>query len=89
MLIIQCWAGRNYLPFRLFDKNYLQYAIAVLIMTIAVFIISNLIFESTVWKVTIGTAIGAISYGIVLFCLRNKVLLEILRFSKNTITKKC
>lgn len=87
VLIIQCWAGRNYLPFRLFDKNYLQYTVAALIMTIAVFI-SNLIFDNTVWKVTIGTLIGAISYGIVLFCLRNKVLIEILRFSKITVTGK-
>lgn len=86
VLVIQMWGGRRYIPFSFFERCYLHYVIAALVMAGFVFPIT--IWISNVgWLLPISVLVGGIVYGGVLFMMKDALFMETIAFIFRRIKK--
>lgn len=77
VLLIQITAGRKHFGFNLLNKNYLNYIIATLLMTLIIIFIRNIISNSTIYLVVSVVSGIAIYFASLLILRENVVLNEI------------
>lgn len=85
-VIIDGFLLRNYLMHLKLAKSIFQFLVALIIMSVLVFSISNF-FKNTILQLLIGFIAGVLAYGSVLFILKNEYLLDIAIKIKTKIFK--
>ena len=79
VLVIQCWAGRRYLPFRLFDRSYWVYVVAAALMSVVVGWGAYVV--SVDWlRILVGVVAGGLVYGGVLLWAKDALMMDILDY---------
>ena len=87
VLVIQVIWGRRYFPFRVFERSYLRYVLAALLMAAVVWPLSRSI--DNIWgSMAASVIVGATLYGATLWVLKDPLLREILQYAGNIIHRK-
>ena len=86
VLAIQMFWGHRYIPFRMFEKTYVNYLIAALLMSIA--IIPVVLYLTNLWLLfVIAILVGGLVYAVVLWWLRDSLFLEIMQYAFRCIKR--
>lgn len=79
VLVVQCVAGRKYLPFKIRDVRFLNYIFATLLMVVVIYLL-NVLIANNVLKLILGVLVGMLVYGASLYVLKDELFLEMLSF---------
>lgn len=77
VLVVQIKLGRQYIPFKFFDKHIVAYLLATVLMSVGIF--SCMYFSNIWWQMLCGSALGALIYISVLYLSKDEVLKEVLK----------
>lgn len=87
VLIIQLILGRRYIPFPIFERSYLRYVAAGLVMAAAVWPLNH--FLAGVWpRLGASLAVGVLVYGGVLWLMKDSLLVEMRQYALHLLKRK-
>lgn len=79
VLIVQVKFGKDYIPFRYFDKSIRTYIVSSIIMGISVFLFECL-FSNRILQLLVPALIGCLIYSLILYYKKDEILFSVLKY---------